>query len=154
MGLDLSSIETSTETSLVAQMVKRLPAMREIPVQSLGREDLGSIHGLGRSPGVGNGNPLQYSCLESPMDRGAWWATVHGVTNHQTQLSDFTFSSISFFFFFLFIGCRVGSSLAVVSRGYALLAGCGPEWWPLLWGQAPRHRASVAVAPWPGAQPR
>ena len=41
--------------------------------------DEGFIPGLGRSPGEGNGNPLQYSCLESPMDRGAWWATVHGV---------------------------------------------------------------------------
>ena len=42
--------------------------------------DLGSIPTLGRSPGEGNGNPLQYSCLENPMDGGAWWATVHGVT--------------------------------------------------------------------------
>ena len=42
--------------------------------------DLGSIPGSGRSPGEGNGNPLQYSCLENPMDRGAWWATVYGVT--------------------------------------------------------------------------
>ena len=41
--------------------------------------DLGSIPGLGRSPGEGNGNPLQYSCLENSMDGGAWWATVHGV---------------------------------------------------------------------------
>ena len=41
--------------------------------------DLGLILGSGRSPGEGNGNPLQYSCLENPMDRGAWWATVHGV---------------------------------------------------------------------------
>ena len=41
--------------------------------------DAGSITGLGRSPGEENGNPLQYSCLENPMDRGAWWATVHGV---------------------------------------------------------------------------
>ena len=41
--------------------------------------DLGLIPGLGRSPGKVNGNPLQYSCLENPMDRGAWWATVHGV---------------------------------------------------------------------------
>ena len=40
--------------------------------------DLGSIPGLGRSPGEGNGNPLQYSCLENPMDGGTWWATVHG----------------------------------------------------------------------------
>ena len=46
--------------------------------------DLGSIPGLGRSPGEGNGNPLQYSCLENPMDRGAWSATVHGVTKSQT----------------------------------------------------------------------
>ena len=42
--------------------------------------DLGSIPGSGRSPGEGNDYPLQYSCLENPMDRGAWWATVHGVT--------------------------------------------------------------------------
>ena len=42
--------------------------------------DMGLIPGLGRSPRGGNGNPLQYSCLEKPMDRGAWWATVHGVT--------------------------------------------------------------------------
>ena len=41
--------------------------------------DLGSIPGLGRSPGEGNGNPLQYSCLENPIDRGIWQATVHGV---------------------------------------------------------------------------
>ena len=47
-------------------------------------EDLGSIPGSGRSCGEGNGNPLQYSCLESPMDRGAWLATVHGVTKCQT----------------------------------------------------------------------
>ena len=52
--------------------------------------DLGSIPGSGRSPGEGNGNPLQYSCLESPLDGGAWWATVHGVTKSRTQLSDFT----------------------------------------------------------------
>ena len=42
--------------------------------------NMGSIPGPGRSPGEGNGNPLQYSCLGSPKDRGAWWATVHGVT--------------------------------------------------------------------------
>ena len=41
--------------------------------------DMDSIPGLGRSPGEGNGNPLQYSCLGNPMDRGAWWTTVHGV---------------------------------------------------------------------------
>ena len=54
--------------------------------------DLGSIPGSGRSPGEGNGNPLQYSCLENPMDGGAWRATVHGVAKSRTQLSDFTFN--------------------------------------------------------------
>ena len=54
--------------------------------------DLGSSPVLGRSPGEVNGNPLQYSCLENPMDRGAWWATVHGVTKSQTRLRNFTFS--------------------------------------------------------------
>jgi len=55
------------------------------PHSSVGKEsacnvgDLGSIPGSGRSPGEGNGNPLQYSCLENPIDRGAWQATVHGV---------------------------------------------------------------------------
>ena len=53
--------------------------------------DLGSIPGLGRSPGRENGNPLQYSCLGNPINRGAWWATVHGVTKSQIQLSDFHF---------------------------------------------------------------
>ena len=57
--------------SLVAQMVINLPAMQEIQ---------GLILGSGRYPGEGNGNPLQYSCLKNSMDRGAWWATVYGVT--------------------------------------------------------------------------
>ena len=52
--------------------------------------DPGLIPGLGRSPGEGNGNPLQYSCLENPLDGGAWWATVHGVATSRRQLSDFT----------------------------------------------------------------
>ena len=56
--------------------------------------DSGSIPGLGRSPGEGNDNPLQYSCLENPMDRGAWGATVHGVTKSRTRLSDFTHTGI------------------------------------------------------------
>ena len=50
-------------------------------------EDVDSIPGLERSPGVGNVNPLQYSCLENSMDSGAWWATVHGVAKSRTELS-------------------------------------------------------------------
>ena len=70
--------------SLVAQRLKHLPASACNP------GDLGSIPGSGRSPEEGNGNPLQYSCLENPMDGGAWWAAVHRVTKSQTRLSDFT----------------------------------------------------------------
>ena len=55
--------------------------------------DVGLIPGLGRSPGGGHGNPLQYSCLENPMDRGAWLGTVHGVAKSGTQLSEFHFTS-------------------------------------------------------------
>ena len=54
--------------------------------------DPGSVPGLGRSPGEGNGSPLQYSCLENPMDGGAWRVTVHGVGNSQARLNDFTFT--------------------------------------------------------------
>ena len=57
--------------------------------------DPGWIPGLGRSPGEGNGNPLQCSCLENPMDRGAWRATVHGVAKSQTRLSEFTLAGLS-----------------------------------------------------------
>ena len=55
--------------------------------------DSSLIPGLGRSPGEGNGNPLQYSCLENSTDGGAWWATVHGVAKSRTGLSDFTLLS-------------------------------------------------------------
>ena len=67
------------EASLVAQMVKNLPA---------NAGDAGLIPGLGRSPGEGNGNPLQCSCLESTMDRRALWAKVHGVPKSRTCLID------------------------------------------------------------------
>ena len=62
--------------SLVAQLVKNPFAMQE---STCNAGEQGSIPGSKRSPGEGNGNPLQYSCLENPMDREAWWATVHGV---------------------------------------------------------------------------
>ena len=66
----------TTLISQVALVVKNLPASAE------GVRDGGSIPGLGRSPGGGHGNPLQYSCLEDPMDRGAWWSTVHWVAKN------------------------------------------------------------------------
>ena len=69
-----------TRASQVAPVVKNPPA------NAGDIRDAGSIPGSGRSPGGGHGNPLQYSCLGNPMDRGAWLATVHGVTKSQTQL--------------------------------------------------------------------
>ena len=68
------------------------PGGSEVKASACNAGDLGSIPGSGRSPGEGNGNPLQYSCLENPMDGGAWWATVNGVAKSQTRLSDFTHS--------------------------------------------------------------
>ena len=59
-------------------------------VKACNEWDLGSTPGSERSPGEGNGNLLQYYCLENPMDRGAWWSTVHGTTKSRIQLSDFT----------------------------------------------------------------
>ena len=75
--------------SSVSQLVKNLP------VNAGDSRDKCSIPGLGRCPGEGNGNSLQYSCLENPMDREAWRATVHGVTKCGTRLSNFTFSDIT-----------------------------------------------------------
>ena len=62
------------------------PVVNNLPASAGDAEDVSSIPGSGRSPAEGNGNPLQYSCLENPMDRGTWWATVHGVTKSQTRL--------------------------------------------------------------------
>ena len=57
------------------------------PVNAGDTRDAGSIPGLQRSPGEGNGNPLQYSCLENSMDKGTWWAIVHGVTKSQKSVT-------------------------------------------------------------------
>ena len=66
-------------------MVKK---KKNLPANAEDTGEMGSIPGSGRSLGVGNGKPLQYSCLGNAMDRGAWWATVHGVARNRTQLSD------------------------------------------------------------------
>ena len=58
--------------------------VKNLPANTGNARDLGSISESGRSPGEENSNPLQYSCLGNPMDRGAWWATVHGVTESDT----------------------------------------------------------------------
>ena len=70
--------------------ISGFPGGSEVKASACNMGDMGSIPRLGRSPGEGNDNLLQYSCLENPMDGGAWWATVHGVAKSQTRLSDFT----------------------------------------------------------------
>ena len=67
----LQALDQVIGASLVAQMVKNLPAMRETRIQPW----------VGKTPGGGHGNPLQYSCLENPVDTGAWWAMVDGVVD-------------------------------------------------------------------------
>ena len=65
-----------------------VPVVKTPPANAGDSRDMSSNPGSGRSPGGENGNPLQYSCLENPMDRGAWWATVHGITKSRTRLSN------------------------------------------------------------------
>ena len=77
-GIPITCMLGYLRSSWVAQLIKNLPA------NAGDARDPDLIPGLGRCPGEGNGNPLQYSCLGNPMDRGAWWATVHGVTKNQT----------------------------------------------------------------------
>ena len=72
--------------SLGNSTFQEAPVVKNPPASSGDVRDVGLILGLGRFPGVGNGNPLQYSCLENPTDRGDWWATVHGVTKSWTRL--------------------------------------------------------------------
>ena len=80
----LLSSKNKHSASRVSLVVMNLPANARDVI------DAGSILGSGTSPGGGHGNPLQYSCLENSMDRGAWWATVHGVTKSQIQLKRLT----------------------------------------------------------------
>ena len=68
------------------QQSDSFPGGSEVKAYARNAGDPGSIPGLGRSPGEGNGNPLQYSCLGNLMNGGAWWATVHRVAKSQTQL--------------------------------------------------------------------
>ena len=82
-------IETWTHSLLIRiTHLVDFPVIKNPPGNAGDIRDAGSIPGSGRSPEVGSGNPLQYSCLENPMDRGAWQATVHGVTKSRTRLSN------------------------------------------------------------------
>ena len=86
-------------------MVKNLPA------NAGDRRYLGSVPGLGRSPARGHGNPLGYSCLENPMDRGAWWATVYRVAKSWTQLKRLSKYSNIYQYLFTYHICFIHSSI-------------------------------------------
>ena len=95
-GLEKMSFHSNPKERQCQRMLKllhnctHLTCGSEVKASACNMGDLDSIPGLGRSPGEGNGNPLHYSCLENPMDGGAWQATVHAVAKSRTRLSDFT----------------------------------------------------------------
>ena len=122
---------------------------------------MSSVSGPGRSPGEGNGNPLQYSCLGNPMDRGAWSAAVHGVSQSQTWLSDqqeifFIMNRIylySFkeskgtksFFFFLNLQHRINGQWLIFFSVYFLFFGCST--WHVGY-QFPDHESEPSTLHW------
>ena len=85
----MNQLFTSDSQSIGALASSSVLPMNIQDLFPLGLTDLMSLQSKGRE---GNGTPLQYSCLENPMDRGAWWAAVHGVARSETRLSDFTFT--------------------------------------------------------------
>ena len=93
------------------------PVGSDSKVSACSAGDLGSIPGSGRSPGEANGNPLQCSCLGNPMDRGAWQATVHGVTQSWTRLSNFTLCLELFSRLELFKNKKIGGKNLLRGRG-------------------------------------
>ena len=86
MALHLRGLISPNEASFPGVNASQVELVVKNPPANAGDvRDKGLIPGSGRFPGEGNGYPLQYSCLENPMDRGAWWATVHGVEKSQTK---------------------------------------------------------------------
>ena len=85
---DLIQLMAETLLGIYTDLPMNSPCGSDGKASAYNAGDQGSIPGSGRSPGEGNGNPLQYSCLENPMGRGAWWVTVHGVAQSWTRLSD------------------------------------------------------------------
>ena len=78
-------IDTSLQEVFVKhQVFTGGSVVKNLPANAEDARDVGSLPQSGRSPGIGNSNPLQYSCLDNPMDRGAWWAAVHGVAKSWT----------------------------------------------------------------------
>ena len=78
IGVSALALVLPMNIHVICGMLECFPGGAEVKASACNVGDLGLTPGSGRSPGEGDGNPLQYSCLENPMDRGAWWATVHG----------------------------------------------------------------------------
>ena len=109
------------------------PSGSEVKNMHADAGDTGLTRGLGRYPGEGNGNPLQYSCLENPTDRGAWWATVHGVTELDTTERVISFSdNVNVAAFSVFWQCQRDEFLFV---SFVCLLG-----FRVVWGGRPRFR--------------
>ena len=86
----MSITQISSKIKYTLKVLRSFPGGSDGKASACHAGDLGSITGLGRSPGGGNGNTLQYSCLGNPMDRGAWWATVHEVTKRADTTKQLT----------------------------------------------------------------
>ena len=136
---------------------------RGFPCSSVGKEsacsagDPGSIPELGRSPGEGNGNPLQYPCLENLMDRRAWWAAVHGVAKSRVRLGDEHNTCWPQFTALLLLSCyshvQLFSTLWIVIRQCPLSMGFSrPEYWmgchALLQGIFPTQGLNPSLLHW------
>ena len=80
----MSKVLDAKKCTFVCWYMMMVLVVKNLPASAGDIRDMGSISGLGRSPGGGHGNPVQYSCVENPMDRRAWWSTVHGVTKSRT----------------------------------------------------------------------
>ena len=97
---------------LGGSVIKNPPAIQETAYNA---DDVGLISGSGRAPGEGHGNPLQYSGLENPMDRGVWWVTVCGVAQSQTRLSNLACTHVPVTLFPLL--CRPDKSSPLINKG-------------------------------------
>ena len=142
-------VKSYPENNLCPFIHESFPGGSEGKASACKAGDLGLIPGCGRSPGEGNGNPLQYSCLENPMDRVAWWATVHGVAKSRTRQSDFTFF-YSFSMFLVLQLCMLSSedwkerTIApgfIERKGFKLLL----QGWALIRRQFPKETYFVNI---------
>ena len=146
-GIQYVLVVTIIGASLVVLMVKN-------PSANAGdARDMGSIPALGRYPGEGNGNSLQYSCLENTMDRGAWWATVHGVAKSWTWLKQLSRHAHDYYHNLAQVEGRTVSSLNPVCMGKGLREGQPTiSTWNYTWlfRGSPRLELSFGLGNWQG----